>query len=95
MSAIDLIIENRMREAQALGQMDNNPLAGQAINLDDYFRAPKDSRAINKYLKDQGFVPPKIQLMRELNELENQYRHNRESDLRDKIQALQLKINML
>lgn len=95
MSAIDLMVENRMREAQAMGQMDNNPYKGKTINLDAYFRSPKDSRAINKYLKDQGFILPKIQFLCELKELEAEYNQSHDIAIKDKIQALQLKINML
>jgi hypothetical protein len=67
--SLDRLVEEIIREAVARGEFDNLPGKGKPLNLDDYFALPEDERAAFKLLKDAGFVPEEVQLLRDINEL--------------------------
>jgi hypothetical protein len=70
MLALDLLAERRIAEAIARGELDDLPGAGQPLALDDAALVPEELRAAYRMLKNAGFVPPEVESLRELRELE-------------------------
>ncbi len=60
------IAEQRIREAQKKGDFDNLPGSGKPLKLDDDSRVPEDLRLAYKMLKNGGFVPPEIEVKKEI-----------------------------
>lgn len=76
------------------GELENNPFRGKKLDFTDYFRSPAEYRAINRYLSDTGFIPPKVQLLEEIKQLEEEYDHNRSQETLSKLNELRLKYNI-
>ena len=70
MRTLDLIAERRIREAIERGELKDLPGEGRPLELDDDRLVPEDTRAINRVLKNAGFVPPEVQALREAAQLE-------------------------
>jgi len=70
MLLFDLIAEQRIAEAIARGELENLPGAGRPLNLDDDALIPEDLRVAYRMLKNAGFVPPEIEVLRDIGELE-------------------------
>jgi hypothetical protein len=69
MRTLDLIAERRIREAIERGELKDLPGEGRPLELDDDGLVPEDTRAINRVLKNAGFVPPEVQALREAAQL--------------------------
>lgn len=67
---LDLIAERRIAEAVARGELDNLPGQGRPLDLDDDALVPEDLRLAYRILKNAGFVPPEVQALNEIAELE-------------------------
>ena len=70
MDSFDLLAERKIEEALARGDFDDLPGAGRPLELDDDPLVPEDVRAAYRVLKNAGFVPPEIDHVREIAELE-------------------------
>jgi hypothetical protein len=70
MTAFDVIAERRIAEAQARGELDDLPGAGRPLDLDDDALVPEGLRVAYRILKNAGFVPPEVEQLRELRQLE-------------------------
>ena len=70
MSLLDEIAEQRVAEARDRGELDNLPGAGRRQTLDDDAMVPEHLRAGYRLLKNAGFIPPEMQLQREINTVE-------------------------
>lgn len=70
MDAITKIADERIRDAIEKGEFDHLPGKGKALDLRDYFNAPPTMRMALHLLKNAGFLPQEIVLLRELDELE-------------------------
>jgi hypothetical protein len=70
MRTLDLIAERRIREAIERGELKDLPGEGRPLELDDDSLVPEDNRAINRVLKNAGFVPPEVQALREAAQLD-------------------------
>ena len=66
MDAIAWIAEQRIREAIDQGFFDHSPWRGRPVPLDEYDSLPPELRMAFKILKDGGFVPPEVELRREI-----------------------------
>lgn len=66
---IDRIAERRIREAQQQGEFDNLPGEGAPLALDDDALVPAELRAGYRLLKNAGYLPPQLQLRREIDEV--------------------------
>jgi len=64
--SLDKLVEEIIREAVARGDFDNLPGKGKPLNLDEYFAAPEEMRATYQMLKDAGFLPEEVQLLKEI-----------------------------
>ena len=64
------IAEQRIQEAAARGDLDDLPGAGRPLVLDDDRLVPEELRMAYRILKNAGFVPPEVQSLKEIGELE-------------------------
>jgi hypothetical protein len=70
MLLFDLIAEQRIAEAIARGELENLPGAGRPLDLGDDALIPEDLRMAYRILKNAGFVPPEVEVLRDIGELE-------------------------
>lgn len=91
MQYVEDYIARSLKKLEQSGDMDNNAYKGKPLNFDAYFRSDKKDRAINRYLADAGFVPPKVALLKQIKTLENQYQSEPSAKLLEEIEALKLK----
>lgn len=68
-AAIQIIAENRIREAQQNGAFDNLPGMGKPLELEDDSNIPEDLRMAYKILKNAGCLPPEIEERKEIGKL--------------------------
>ena len=66
MSFFERLAEERIREAMERGEFDDLPLAGQPLPPDGSSSVPEDLRVAYKLLKDSGFLPPEMELKKEI-----------------------------
>ena len=66
----DSIAERKIAEAIARGELDHLPGAGRPLELDDDAHVPEDLRVAYRILKNAGYVPPEVDTLREIGELE-------------------------
>jgi hypothetical protein len=64
--SLEKVLEEQIQRAMSEGKFDNLKGAGKPLNLDDYFATPEDIRAGYTLLKNNEFVPPEIELLREI-----------------------------
>ena len=66
---LDLIVEERIREAMRAGAFDGLPGAGRPLDLDDDRMVPEDLRMAFRILRNAGFVPPELEQRKEAADL--------------------------
>jgi hypothetical protein len=66
----DQIAEKRIAEAIERGEFDDLPGAGRPLELDDDAHIPEDLRVAYRILKNAGYVPPEVDSLRQIGELE-------------------------
>lgn len=67
MPTIDEQIAQSLRESQASGELQSAKTWGKPLDLDDgYAQTPEELRMAFKALKDAGFVPPEVELMKQV-----------------------------
>ena len=64
------IAERKIAEAVAAGELDDLPGAGKPLDLDDDSHVPEDLRAAYRILKNAGYVPPEVQSLNQIAQLE-------------------------
>ncbi len=95
MNPIDQIAEARIREAMERGELSGLPGEGRPLQLDDDSAIPEELRAAYRILKNAGFLPPELQLRKELREAEHllqQLPENERSRARVRLELLQLRL---
>src|SRR3954469_10023653 len=80
MDSFDLLAERKIEEALARGDFDDLPGAGRPLDLDDDPLVPEDVRMAYRILKNSGFVPPEVDQIREIAELERTVMRHAEAD---------------
>ena len=65
------IIEERIRKAQKKGAFENLEGAGKPLNLKDDSHIAEDLRLAHKILKNSDFLPPEIELKKEIQRTED------------------------
>ena len=65
------IVEERIQIAQKKGEFDNLPGAGKPLVLTDDRHVPEDLRLAYKILKNANFLPPEIELRKEIHKTED------------------------
>jgi hypothetical protein len=66
MNIVERIAERRIQEAIERGEFDNLPGAGKPLDLDDDANVPVELRVAYRILKNSGFVPPEVELRRDI-----------------------------
>lgn len=66
MFLIDQIAETRIAEAIERGEFNDLPGAGKPLPFEDDSHVPQELRVAYRLLKNAGFVPPEIELRREI-----------------------------
>ena len=66
----DTIAERKIAEAIGRGELDDLPGAGRPLELDDDAHVPEDLRMAYRILKNAGFVPPEVEALNQIAELE-------------------------
>lgn len=69
MNALEIIAENKIREAIDNGEFENLSLSGQPLDFDEIQFVPLHLRLSQKILKNAGFLPPVLQLKKEIVQL--------------------------
>ena len=64
--SLDRLVDEMIRDAMARGEFDNLPGAGKPQSLDSYFAAPEDLRMAWTVLKNAGYLPEEVQLMKDI-----------------------------
>ena len=100
MDIFSTIAERKIREAMARGELDNLAGAGQPLAMDeDLSGVPAELRMAYKILKNAGFVPPEVELRKEivsLREMLGQLEDDEERrTLRRQLDYKLLKLNMM
>jgi len=72
MQAFESLAEQRIQEALARGELGGLPGEGQPLDLDDDRLVPEELRMVYRVLKNSGYVPPEVQTLKDLAELERQ-----------------------
>ena len=71
MLLIDKLAEQKITEAIQRGELDNLPGKGKPLQLDDDAMVPEELRAGFRLLKNAGYLPPGLQLRREIESVES------------------------
>jgi hypothetical protein len=70
MAAFDLLAERKIAEAVSRGELDDLPGSGKPLALDDDALIPEDLRVAYRILRNAGFVPPEVDQLRRIGDLE-------------------------
>ena len=67
MATLDDHIAQTLRDSQRSGELQSAPSWGKPLDLaDGYAQTPEELRMAFKALKDAGFVPPEVEVMKQL-----------------------------
>ena len=67
MHIFDKLAESRIREAMECGDFDGLPGAGRPLSLEEDGFVPEEMRMAYKILKNAGYIPPEVELRRDIN----------------------------
>lgn len=92
------VIEAKIQAAMRNGEFDDLPSWGKPIDLDEWARLPEDIRAGYTMLKNAGFIPEEVELLKEIRKLRERLESgiNREEKtvILKKLRDAELKYNM-
>ena len=95
MNPIDQLAEARIQEAIGRGELRGLPGEGRPLQLDDDSAIPEELRAAYRLLKNAGFLPPELQLRKEVREAEQllqQLPESERSHARARLELLQMRL---
>jgi hypothetical protein len=72
MQAFEAIAEQRIQEALARGELEGLPGEGRLLELDDDSLVPQELRMVYRILRNSGYVPPEVQTLKDIAELERE-----------------------
>jgi hypothetical protein len=97
--SFDKLVEEKIRQAMADGEFDNLSGKGKPLDLDAYFAAPEDTRLAFSMLKNAGFIPEQMELLKEVDSLKAALDKNPGEDekklIKKKIDERRLRFNLL
>ena len=67
---LEFLAEQKILEAVSRGELDGLPGAGRPLELDDDKLIPEDLRLAYRILKNAGFVPPEVEALNQIADLE-------------------------
>jgi hypothetical protein len=67
-------VEEAIQAARARGEFDNLEGRGKPQDHSAYFSQPEELRVAHHMLRNAGFVPPEVELLREIGELRERLR---------------------
>ncbi|HYG54711.1 MAG TPA: DUF1992 domain-containing protein [Burkholderiales bacterium] len=67
---LDFLAEQKIAEAVSRGELDDLPGAGRPLELDDDLLVPEELRLAYRIMKNAGFVPPEVQTLNDIAQLE-------------------------
>jgi hypothetical protein len=94
MKLLDALVEQRISAAAARGELDNLPGAGELLEFGDDALVPEEVRVANRIMKNAGFVPPAVEHLRALHDLQNEAGGAEDPATRLKLQAKMLALDM-
>ncbi|MGF6856511.1 DnaJ family domain-containing protein [Paraburkholderia sp. CI3] len=94
MKLLDALVEQRIAAAAARGEFDDLPGAGAPLALDDDALVPEEVRVANRILKNAGFVPPAVEQLRALRDLQTELNAVSDQPTRCRLQARMLALDM-
>ncbi|NIF54785.1 DnaJ family domain-containing protein [Burkholderia sp. Ax-1724] len=95
MKLLDALVEQRIAAAAAArGEFDDLPGAGAPLPLDDDALVPQEVRVANRILKNAGFVPPAVEQLRALRDLQTELNAVSDPATRCRLQARMLALDM-
>jgi hypothetical protein len=99
MTFLERIAEEKIREALARGELHSQHLAGKPLPLESNGLVPEDLRIAYKLLKDAGFLPPEMELRKEIVNLKDLLAtvgdESERAKLARRINGLVLRLNLL
>lgn len=99
MPLFDQMAEQKIAEAIARGELANLPGEGKPLDLDEDRLVPDEVRMAYRILKNAGFIPPELEALREIVELERFIEILSEGETRSaasrKLQLLRTRIEAL
>lgn len=94
--ALQQIAENKIREAQRNGELDDLPGEGKPLELDDDSHIPSELRLAYRILKNADYVSPEVQQRKEIADVKEMLQECRdEQTLYKQVQKLNLLITKL
>lgn len=94
MKLLDALVEQRISAAAARGEFDNLPGTGEPLEFDDDALVPEEVRVANRIMKNAGFVPPAVEHLRALRDLQSEACSSEDPAARRKLQAKMLALDM-
>ena len=94
MKLLDALVEQRIAAAAARGELDDLPGAGAPLELDDDLFVPEEVRIAHRILKNAGFVPPAVEQLRALRDLEDEFATVGDKAARCRLRARMLALDM-
>jgi hypothetical protein len=94
MRLLDALVEQRIAAAAARGEFDDLPGTGKPQQLDDDLLVPEEVRVANRILKNAGFVPPAVEQLRALRNLQDELCAVGDPATRCRLQAKMLAFDM-
>ena len=91
----DIIAERRAEEAAARGDLSNLQGEGAPLDLSEDWLVPAEIRTLMRVLKNSGYTPPEIALLKSIANVEKELAALPLSDRTEKAKALITKIAML
>ena len=85
--SFDKLAEEKIREAIAAGEFDDLPGKGKPLNLDEYFAVDEEWRVGLSLLKNSGFLPQEMQLLKDIAELRESLERTNDPSQRQTIQC--------
>lgn len=99
MFLIDQLAEARINEAMERGDFDDLEGSGRPLALDDDLLVPEELRVACRILKNAGYLPPELELRREISELGQLMQCVQRAEARaaagKRLRALMLRLSLL
>jgi hypothetical protein len=94
MRLLDALVEQRIAAAAARGEFDDLPGARAALALEEDVQVPQEVHVANRILKNAGFVPPAVEQLRALRDLQDELNAVSDRATRCRLHARMLALDM-